>query len=112
MFFENLCFGANIHIVFEIARWKRIFCTKILIQRPEREVALRATGFLVIKTIQPHIRLLDFLRAVVKRIEGVHFCRDGYFHFGRENRVVAALDALRGYFKYSGHNEEVLVVQQ
>ena len=42
-----------------------------LIQRPEREVALRATGFLVIKTIQPHIRLLDFLRAVVKRIEGV-----------------------------------------
>ena len=97
MSFENLCFGANIHIVFEIARWKGIFCTKILIQRPEREVALRATGFLVIKTIQTHIRLLDFLRAVVKRVEGVHFGRDGYFHFGREHRVVAALDALRGY---------------
>ena len=76
-------------------RWN--FCTKILIQRPEREVALRATGFLVIKTIQPHIRLLDFHRTVVKRIEGVHFGRNGYFHFGRENRVVAALDALRGY---------------
>ena len=68
-----------------------------LIQRPEREVALRATGFFVIKTIQPHIRLLNFLRAVVKRIEGVHFGGYGYFHFGRENRVVAALDALRGY---------------
>ena len=77
-----------------------------LIQRPEREVALRATGLFVIKTIQPHIRLLDLLRAVVKRIEGVHFGRYGYFHFGRENRVVAALDALRGYFKYSGHNGE------
>ena len=76
----------------------------MLIQRPEREVALRATGFFVIKTIQPHIRLLDLLRAVVKRIEGVRFGRDGHFHFGRENRVVGALDALRGYFKYAGHN--------
>jgi hypothetical protein len=27
----------------------------------------------------------------------VHFGRNGYFHFGREHRVVAALDALRGY---------------
>lgn len=69
----------------------------MLIQRPKREIALRATGFLVIKTIQPHIRLLNFLRSVVKRIEGVHFGRYGYFHFGRENRVVGALDALRGY---------------
>ena len=69
----------------------------MLIQRPERKVALRTTGFFVIKTIQPHIRLLDFLRAVVKRIGGVHFGRNGYFHFGRENRVVGALDTLRGY---------------
>ena len=80
----------------------------MLIQRPEREVALRATGFFVIKTIQPHIRLLDLLRAVVKRIEGVSLGRDSHFHFGRENRVVSALDALRGYFKYSGHNWGVL----
>ena len=82
----------------------RFYDIIFLIQRPEREVALRATGFLVIKTIQPHIRLLDFLRAVVKRIGGVHFGRNGYFHFRRENRIVGALDALRGYFKYSGHN--------
>ena len=73
----------------------------MLIQRPERKIALCATGFFVIKTIQPHIRFLNFLRAVVKRIEGVHFGRNGYFHFGRENRVVGALDALRGYFKFS-----------
>ena len=82
----------------------RLYGIISLIQRPEREVALRATGFFVIKTIQPHIRLFDFLRAIVKRIEGVHFGRYGYFHFRRENRVVGALDALRGYFKYSGHN--------
>ena len=84
----------------------------ILIQRPERKVALCATGFFVIKTIQPHIRFFDFFRTVVKLIEGVHFGRDGYFHFRRENRVVGALDALRGYFKYSGHNGEVFVLTQ
>ena len=84
----------------------------MLIQRLEREVALRTTGFFIIKTIQPHIRLLDLFRAVVKRIEGVCLGRDGHFHFGRENRVVGALDALRGNFKYSGNNGEVLMVQR
>ena len=77
--------------------------TTPLRQRPECKIALCATGFFVIKTVQPHIRLLDFFRTVVKRVGDVLLGCYGYFHFGCKNRVVGALDALGGDFEDSAH---------
>jgi len=64
-----------------------------------------ATGFFVIKTIQPHICLLDFFRTVVKWVGDVLLGGYGYFHFRGQNRVVAALNALGRDFKVSQNLE-------
>ena len=68
------------------------------IQPLKHEIRLMAVGFLVVEAIEPHIRLADFLGAVVKRIRRVHSASNNHTLRRCEHQSVASDNGFRSNF--------------
>ena len=78
-----------------------------LVQLPKFKVILIAACFLIVESIEAHVRLLHFLGSIVEWSGGVLLSRYCRYHFWSENGAIRAFDTLRLYLKCLAHGYNV-----
>ena len=81
-----------------------MFVLLLLVQLYKFKIIRIAACFLIVKSIDAHVCLLQFLRTIVEWVGGVLLGCHGHNHFRCEDGAVCTFDAFRLYLKDLTHS--------